>query len=63
MEKGSNFGKQPGFGDGAPRIQPIGEIRIAPNGRVIMQGTPIRRSEPVPGTSARKHRNSGQRNK
>lgn len=63
MEGEGKFGQEPGFNNGAPRIQPVGEIRIAPNGRVIMPGASMRRSEPVPGTSNRKQRNSGQRNR
>jgi len=69
MEGSNRFGQEPGFnsGQGFDRPQPpkvVGDIRIGPNGRVFMEGGPkIKRGAPVPGTSARKHRTSGQRNR
>lgn len=67
MEGNRRFGQDPGFrgGQGFERPRPkqpfAGDLRIGPNGRVIQPGQERRSSGPVPGTSARKHRNSGQR--
>ena len=69
MEGSNRFGQEPGFSSGqrADRPQPqrfVGDITIGPNGRVFMEGGPkIKRGAPVPGTSNRKIRNSGQRNR
>lgn len=67
MEGSRRFGQEPGFrnGQGFERPRPqqpfVGDLRIGPNGRIIQPGQERRSSGPVPGTSNRKQRNSGQR--
>lgn len=64
MEREKGFGKGTGFrAEGTIPLRPIGDPIILPNGRVIMPGERgiNRASGPVSGTSARQHRNSGQR--
>ena len=70
MEGNRRFGQEPNFNSGQGFEKPaqpqrfVGDITIGPNGRVFMEGGPkIKRGAPVPGTSARKHRNSGQKNR
>ncbi len=70
MEGSNRFGQEPGFNSGQRSDRPaqqqrfVGDITIGPNGRVFMEGGPkIKRGAPVPGTSNRKQRNSGQRNR
>ncbi len=67
MEGSNRFGQDPGFssrqGFDRPRPQQrfVGDLTIGPNGRVIQPGQERRSRGPVPGTSNRKIRNSGQR--
>ena len=69
MEGSNRFGQDPGFSSGQgferPRPQPriVGDLTIGSNGRVIQPGQERRNRGPVPGTSNRKIRNSGQRNR
>ncbi len=62
MENGRKFKQNAGFGSDFWSFQPLRDPIILPNGRVINPGDPKRvESSPVPRTSARQHRNSGQR--
>ena len=63
MEGDRRFKQQPSFDQethGPRRVDNFTEI--ASNGRLIYPGE-SRRSEPVTGTSNRRHRNSGQKNR
>ena len=63
MEREQRFEQQLSFDQEVHRPRRVDDFTgIASNGRLIYPGE-SRRSKPVPGTSDRKHRNSGQRNR